>query len=252
MSMSLHALAQKEIVLTGVFKGEPLYIQNSYHPGLKQFCIDEILVNGKSLHVNYNLSAIKIDFSGFDLYTPVKIKIDHKSVCKPTIINEKAILIHSSFKFTDLVINDSIMYWTTKGDRPGAVFDIEQLYADGWNVVGNVQSTGKFEGDRYEFFPPLTEGANKLRVKYKVTELRYLYSSEIELEYYPEPVKLVSTTVAKTLRFNRPSEYTIEDESGNIVLDGNGLAIDISALKAGEYFVYFGDEAPVRFLKNTK
>ena len=41
---SFNALAQEEIVITGVFKGDPLFIQNPYHPGLKNFCINSIEV----------------------------------------------------------------------------------------------------------------------------------------------------------------------------------------------------------------
>lgn len=249
--ISANSLAQEEIVLTGVFKGDPIFIQNPYHPGLKNFCINSIEINDKLLDIDYSLSAINLDFKGIDLYSPVKISINHKNVCKPVIVNKEAILFHSSFKFTDLVLNDSLMVWTTKGDRSGAVFEVEKLYADGWSLLRTIHSTGKFQGDRYECVPELDEGANKFRIKYKVNENRYLYSSELELEYYPEPVELITATVANIIRFNRVSDFRIEDQSGQTVLAGNGKAINISHLKAGEYFIYF-DETPVRFLKNTK
>jgi len=249
--VSTKSFGQEEIVIAGVYKGTPLYIQNPYHPGLKNFCINSIHVNEDLLTLDYNLSAIKLDFKDLDLYTPVNIKIDHKNVCKPILVNKESILYHSSFKFMDLALNDSSMSWTTKGDRPGAVFEIEKLYADGWNQVETVNSSGLFQGSEYQYIPLLEEGANKYRIKYKVNKNRYLYSSELELEYYPEPVELVSATVANVVRLNRVSEYIIEDETGDVVLTGTGIAIDVRHLKAGEYYIFF-DGIPYRFLKNTK
>ena len=125
------------------------------------------------------------------------------------------------------------------------------MYGDGWSVVSTINSTGKFAGDQYQFTPELTSGANKFRIKYKVSEQRYLYSNEVELEYYPEPVELVNETVANVLRLNRVSDFRIEDPSGQVLLTGKGKAIDVSHLKAGEYFIFF-DELAYRFLKNTK
>ena len=127
MFFSVVMHAQEKIVLTGVYKGDPLYVQNPYHPGLKNFCINSIHINDKPLTLDYNLSAIKLDFKAYDLYTPVRIKIDHKNVCRPMIVNKDAILFHSSFKFQDITLSDSSLMWTTKGDRVGAVFEIEKL-----------------------------------------------------------------------------------------------------------------------------
>ena len=42
--ISFKLMAQEEIVLTGVFKGDPVFILNPYHPGLKNFCINSIVV----------------------------------------------------------------------------------------------------------------------------------------------------------------------------------------------------------------
>lgn len=243
-------VAQHKIVLTGVFKGDPLYIQNPYHPGLENFCINSIQVNETQMDINYRLSAIKLNFANYDLYTPVKIVIDHKDICKPVIVNKQAILFHSSFKYTDMLLTDSLMTWTTKGDRPGAVFEIEKLYSNGWSLIHTMEAKGEFKGAEYTYVPELEEGANKYRIKYKENESRYLYSSEMELEFYPEPVQLISAVVSTVVRFNRISDFRIEDKAGETVLSGNGKSIDVRHLKAGEYYIYF-DETPVFFLKDS-
>ena len=249
MIYAFGAQAQEEIVLTGVYKGDPLYVQNPYHPGLKNFCINAVYINEKLVPLDYNLSAIKLDFRKYDLYTPVRIKIDHKNVCKPVLVNKDAILFHSSFKYTDIALTDSVLTWSTKGDRPGAVFEIEKLYTNGWEMVSTINSTGQFSGDDYVFTPDLRGGSNKYRIKYKVTNGRYLYSDEVELEFYPDPVALVSETVANVLRLNRVSDYRIEDNDGQVLLTGTAKTIDVSELKAGEYLIFF-DELAFRFLKN--
>ncbi len=239
----------KEISLTGVYKGKPLFIQNPFHPGQNSFCIDEIYVNKVRLDIDYTLSAIQIKFDGFDLYTPVNIKILHKEVCTPIVVNPDAILFHSSFKFTDVVVNDTALIWHTKGDRPNAIFKIEKLYGNGWETVDTQPSSGLFEGSEYVYYPDFEPGPNKFRVKYEVRANRYLYSPEVEIEYYPEPIELLTTTVTRSLRISRKAEYEILDSDGNLWLTGNDKVVDVSSLKEGEYFIYFGDLS-FKFIKH--
>lgn len=249
IGMSFNSFS-KEISITGVYKGKPLFIQNPYHPGLNAFCIDEIYVNKRRLDIDYTLSAIQIKFEGLDLYTPVNIKILHKEVCKPVVVNPDAILLHSSFKFTDIVLNDTILTWHTKGDRPNAVFRIEQLFGNGWSVVETQESNGLFEGGDYLYYPEYEEGPNKFRVKYEVRENRYLYSKEVEIEYYPEPIELLTSQVSRSLRISRKAPYEILDSDGNLWLSGNDKIVDVSSLEEGEYFIYFENDLSFKFVKH--
>ncbi len=239
--IELKVAQPKEIFLTGVYKGKPLFIQNPFHPGKDRFCINEIYVNKKLQNIDLNLSAIQLKFDGFDLYSPVNIKIIHKPVCKPIIINPDAILFHSSFKYVDIALNDTILVWHTKGDRYGAIFEVQKLYANGWEVMETIESEGVFEGAEYQYYPDFDEGPNKYRLKYIVNDDRYLYSKEVEIEYYPEPLQLVATTVNKSLVLTRKVDYEIMDGDGNLMLTGTGKSIDIRSLKEGEYFIYIGD-----------
>ncbi|MCH2046713.1 MAG: hypothetical protein MK212_21545 [Saprospiraceae bacterium] len=240
----------KEVSIAGVYKGKPLFIQNPYHPGLNSFCIDEIYINKRRIDIDYTLSAIQIKFEGFDLYTPVNIKILHKDVCKPIIVNPEAILFHSSFKFTEIAVNDTVLHWHTKGDRPNAIFKVEKLFANGWESIETKQSTGQFEGDEYVYYPEFEEGPNKFRVKYEVRPNRYLYSREVEIEYYPEPIELLTTQVSRSLRISRKAAYEILDGDGTLWLSGNSKTVDVSTLKEGEYFIFFGDLS-FKFIKHN-
>ena len=79
----------------GVFRGNNLFIQNPYRNLSSDYCIKKIDLNGNTLNLNYQLSALVLDFNGIDLFSPVSIKIFPKdSICKPVVINPDAIFYH--------------------------------------------------------------------------------------------------------------------------------------------------------------
>ena len=61
--------------LAGVFQGKTLFIQNSFNRETGTFCVEKILINNEPLLLNYKLSALKLDFETFDLFTPVNVSI---------------------------------------------------------------------------------------------------------------------------------------------------------------------------------
>ena len=84
----------------GVYRGNSLFIQNPYQNESSNYCITKIDLNGKALNLNYQLSALILDFNKIDLFSPVSVKIFSKdSLCKPIVINPDAIFYHSNFSF---------------------------------------------------------------------------------------------------------------------------------------------------------
>ncbi len=238
---SLGVQAQ-EIKLTGVYKGKGIYIQNSYNAQTKEFCVSEILVNGKKSSANLNLTAIHIPFTGFDLYTPVSITVSYKDSCTARIVNPDAILYHSSFKFDSLVLNDSVMHWYTKGDQVGGNFFVEKLDVDLWDVVKEVRAKGRFQGAQYVYFPEHHDGGNIYRVKYVAPNNRYLYSMEMEHYHYPESVTFSPRVVKDKITLSRATSYEIMDEDGDVILRGNGKVIPLRLLKPGDYSIMLEGE----------
>ncbi|SNS76531.1 hypothetical protein SAMN05421640_1148 [Ekhidna lutea] len=242
-----------ETNLAGVYQGKTLFIQNPFDRTDRRFCIEKILINERQVDLNNKLSAIKIDFEGFDLYTPVKIRLVHKdSVCIPTIINPEAILFHTIFRFVDISLTDSALVWSTKGETGVGEFEIERLNNGIWVDQEVQQAIGRYEGVDYTYYPNLEEGANKYRVRYNFprgSRTKYLYSREVDFDFYPEPVEFKPKSAKTRLYLSRSTHYEIYDAGQKMVLEGQGNEIDVTVLRQGQYVIYFNGKDPGTFIK---
>jgi hypothetical protein len=236
-----------EMQITGVYQGNSLYIQNPYYNQKEKFCISHVVVNKKEQDLNYRLSALKLDFNGIALNSPVSIHITHMIQCTPKIVNPLAIYYHSNFKFTKLILNDTTLYWETKGDRPEGLFTIEQLNYDYWSVVNEIQAKGIFDGASYEYPPSYMAGPNKFRVKYSLPSGQHLYSEEIEYVYYHEPVTF--HIAGSRMVFSAVTEYEIQDQDGKTIIQGEGKEIPIRYLRPGDYVLLFDEGRAEGFTK---
>jgi hypothetical protein len=241
---------QLEIDIAGVYQGTALFIQNPYLQNQGHFCLKDVYINNKRQDLNYESSAVILDFKGQELYTPVAIRIVSKdSVCKPVILNPDAILFHTSYKFTSVSLSDSALLWTTEGERQAGTYIIENLQGLYWQEVGRIQAQGKFEIAKYQFEPKLEEGGNKYRIKYEFGNGWYLYSNEMDYDYYPEPVTFKPNKVKDFLTLSRFSIYEIYNQKSEMILSGSGNQIDVTSLPPGNYVIFFGGKDPGSFTK---
>lgn len=235
--------------LTGVYQGKTLFIQNSFDPETKNFCIVEILVNDRPLKINYKMSAIKVDFSGIDLYSPVVVKVVHSSECMPVIINPDAIFFHSVFQFESINISDTALSWKTHGEVEMSKYILQQ-YGNGiWMSIDTLEAEGDFGGASYVMKPYLEEGPNKLRLQYLKSDDSYLLSREIDFHYYPEPVVFRPFVADRVLNLSRTAMYDIYDAGGKLMISGQGSSIDVTELPSGDYVIYFDKKEPGVFKK---
>ena len=242
-----------ETNLAGVFQGKTLFIQNPFDKSDRQFCVERIYINEQELDINYNLSALKIDFKGYDYYTPVKIRLVHKdTLCTPTIINPEAILFHTIFRFVDVTLTDSALVWSTKGESGIGEFEIEKLMNGVWVDEEVREALGRYEGAEYTFYPNLDEGANKYRIRYNFPpgrRVKYLYSWEVEYDHYPEPVEFTPKSAKTRIYLSRSTHYEIYNDGQKLVLQGQGKEIDVTVLRQGRYVIYFNGKDPGTFVK---
>jgi hypothetical protein len=236
--------------VAGVYKGRPVFIQNTFDPISKDFCINEIRVNDMAINFNKRLSAIKVDFKGVDLYTPVTLKIAHKDSCNPIIINPDAILYHSIFSFNEIIVSDTVLIWKTAGEKEGGRFFVEKIDFGIWQEEAEVEASGTFGGATYTHYPKTEEGSNKFRIKYVFPDGQYIYSREIDFHYYPEPVTFTPQKTSKMLYFSRSATFKIYDAGNNVVMEGQGKEADVSRLPLGSYVIYFNEEDPGLFIKD--
>ena len=237
--VQMSAWAQ-ETALSGVYQGHNLYIRNPYIAETDKFCIESVSINKREVvDIDLRLSAIQIDFQKIDLYAPVLVKIQHGDSCKPRFINPEAILFHSNFKFDSLEITDSLITWHTKGDKRAGLYTVEKLQDEYWEEVSTIRSKGEFEGADYVYFPLYDEGGNKYRIKYSIPEEgRFLYSEELELFHFNEPITFSPKSVTDKLTLSRHSDFEILDADGKTILSGSGRVIPLRRLKKGDYTIY--------------
>ncbi|MEQ6119750.1 hypothetical protein [Reichenbachiella sp. MALMAid0571] len=250
-----HAVNGQKTVLSGVYQGQSLYIQNPYLVSEHKYCIDTIIVNKQDIYINPQLSAVKLDFGKEMLFAPVMVMIKHKENCKPKFINPEAILYHSSFKFDSLVVNDSLIRWHTKGEKLEGLYSIEKLNGTYWQVMNTIKPKGQFEGADYIYFPEFDKGGNRFRIKYSLPDNRYIYSGEVEMFYFAKPITFSPKSVIDEMVLSQYADYQIMDLKGNVIVSGSGKVIPLRKLKRGDYFIYLeGDteSSAVTFPFNKK
>ncbi|MEM6831795.1 MAG: hypothetical protein AAF551_14890 [Bacteroidota bacterium] len=239
--------------LAGVYQGKTLFIQNPYNPQTGDYCVVAVAINNQRLTMNYRLSAIKLDFDKYELYSPVNITVYHAdTVCQPVIINSEAVLFHTIFRFSEINLTDSALTWSTKGERGIGSFEVEKLEEGFWKKLQKMDATGAYEGAGYSFFPQMDDGHNKYRVRYNYpsgSRKSYLYSMEMDFDYYPEPVEFKPRSASTKLFLSRATSYEIYDAKGELALQGQGNVVDVTLLGQGKYVIYFNGKDPGTFNK---
>ncbi len=234
----------QEISITGVYQGKSLFIQNPL-VSPNQYCIKEIYLNGLPLNLNFRISAIEIDFKSIDLYTPVAVRVAHDSLCQPKIVNPQAVLWHSSFRFTSIIVTDEELKWATRGERDRATYTIEKLNGEEWLDVSVVESKADFAASEYIYYPEHSEGANKYRIKYEPPSGSYLYSDEVEVVFYKEPITFSPKVVSDKITLSKAAPFEILDANENVILTGSSKEIPLRLLKPGSYFIVLdGNKEP--------
>lgn len=236
------------IAYSGVYKGTPLFIQNPYNSQLKTYCIKGISVNNKPVNLNYDRSALILNFTDVQPFSPIVLHISYTdSTCSPVLLNPDAIRYHSVFSFDKVTISDSAIYWHSKGENINGQYEVEKFDLGYWENAETYSSKGVYGGSEYQFFPVYKEGPNKYRIKYTHGELT-LYSQEVEHVFYPEPITFKRN--GNKIVLSRSCQYVVKDQENMEVLMGSGKEIDISKLGNGEFYLIFNEEQAELFRKN--
>ncbi|MFT7238726.1 MAG: hypothetical protein ACI93L_002818 [Cyclobacteriaceae bacterium] len=242
-------VAQVESSITGVYQGRTLFLQNPYDQDTQSYCVENIFVNERPVNFNPRQSAIKIDFKGVDIYSPVYLRFIHKDKCAPLVINPDAIAYHNSFGFQKIDLMDTLLSWESQGEKETSYYIVEKIEMGLWTEQDTIDAKGVFGGAEYEYRPILSHGPNKFRIKYIFPSGEYLNSRDIDMHFYPDEVTFRPTATDSKLFLSRGAEYKIYDGGGKLVMTGRGVEIDVTSLPSGEYVVYFDEEYPGVFRK---
>lgn len=238
---------QEEYVVSGVYNGKNLYVQNPLSSNMKDYCTREVWVNGQQIFANPRSSAFTVNLSHLSELEPVTVRIVYANGCAPKIINPQVIHTRNNFRYLTIQIDSNKLEWLTTGELESGKFFIEKLQGGRWQPIGSQQAIGK-ENSRYQAAVEHHSGENKYRLKYLQEDGETFYSSVQTYEVASEPITFAPTRVSDVIYLSRETDYEVTDAKGNQLLKGRGKEIKLGHLSSGLYYLNF-DNRKEKFYK---
>jgi hypothetical protein len=225
--------------LHGVYQGKNLYVQNPFAGNMKDFCTNDVFVNGVKVMSGIQSSAYEIDLSSLKLQDVVTVKISHKDDCKPKVLNPQVIRPSSAFQFSSFNVEKDRLFWASKGEKPKGKFFIEQFVNNTWIIVKEFHGKESPLLNNYDATATHHSGLNKYRVKYLENDGQVFYSSVMEFTSDLPALEIYPKRVSDKIYFNpaREADFEVLDAYGNIVRKGKGKEINMDDLASGVYYI---------------
>jgi hypothetical protein len=240
--------------VNGVFRGENLFIRNSFNNDDNESCITSVYLNGRDLKVDVKHLTIEVNFKKYlTKGEKIDLRIYHKSYCKPQIINIGAIKRQTLFAFSSFSMDEQNYRWVTRGEQKGAKFTIQRFLNGEWEEVKSYDANGSLSGVTY-LFPSLHySGVTRYRLKYEQLDGFVEYSDAIDfrskklpVSFYPTKVKGKITFVSKD---KQPVKYEIYDIEGYKIMEGESIQIDCTQLEGKKVYTLVFDNQHRKFQK---
>jgi len=245
--VTLAAKAQ-EFTITGEYQGKNIYVQNPLSPDKVNFCTQSVYLNDSKIIDQPKTSAYEIKLDHMAIGDPVVIRVEHRSGCKPKIINPQVIRSKSKFQFTASSANENSISWSTEGEQPNGKFFIEHFRNDKWIVINTLPCKGAFEANQYSVAPKHHSGENKYRIKYVQSDGKVFYTRIFDFYNNEEPISFYPTRVTDKITLSRATDYEVLDTYGNVVTKGYGKELALSSLEPGLYYLNI-DNRTEKFVK---
>ncbi|MGQ1785820.1 MULTISPECIES: hypothetical protein [unclassified Saccharicrinis] len=229
----------EEIVLSGTFQGDNLFVKNPFAPSGVGFCVYEVTVNGLTSTDEINSSAFEVDLSvyGFKQGQPLTVGIKFKEGCQPIVLNPEVLNARATFEVTKLAVDGDKVKWSAVKEAGSIPFVVEQFRWNKWIEVGKVNGNGAAEESSYEAKVRFHSGENKFRIKQTDYRGKPKYSKEVTYNSNKPEVSFSPNKVDDVLHFSAPTLYEIYDEYGGIIFKGYGQTVKVSGLKKGKYYL---------------
>ena len=227
---------QHEVVLTGIYNGKNLYVQNPLSSNMRDYCTKEVWVNGERVFVNPRSSAFTVNLSHLKEQEPVAVRILYSNGCVPKVINPQVIRTRNNFRYLSLQVDKQKVEWLTAGELKSGKFFVEKLVDQRWEPVVSVEAYGE-ENSRYQAAVEHHSGENQYRIKYLQEDGEIFYSRVYNYESATEPITFAPTRVSDKIYLSRETEYTVSDPKGNQLLKGFGKEINLGHLTSGLYYL---------------
>jgi len=246
--------AVSELRLSGIYKGENLYVENPYSISGVGFCVSEVLVNGSTTTDEINSSFFEIDLSVFNFKYGdfVNVIIKHRDGCSPRILNKEVLTPTSTFEVKYIVADKSgYLTWATINEHGSLPFVIEQYRWNKWVRIGSVKGKGISRLSKYSFNINYHSGKNKFRIKQIGSNKKPRYSSSVEfISNNPELTFIPGNgnSVTNRIFFSEETRFEIFDYYGKLIKTGYAQEVKVEKLKKGTYFLNY-DNKTENFVK---
>lgn len=235
--ISISSNAQ-QLALEGVYRGRDLFIQNPYNSAKNSFCIQSVVINGKTIITSPNSSALTIDLSNFSLNDSISLLIFHYSECLPKVLNPRVLQAGSGFTIIQPYADNAAVSWITTGELDkNASFELEKMYLHGWKVIKKMTAKGDIDNNQYSVGVTHYAGDNQLRIHYN-SNTSSIYSEEFSFYSAADPISFYPTDdVDEIISLSKATDYVIKDLDGKIYKKGFALDIFVQDIKPGEYIL---------------
>lgn len=236
LPLLLMAQEQDELLLTGVYNGKNLYVQNPLSNNMKDYCTQEVWVNDRQVFSNPRSSAFTVNLSHLPELSPVNIRIVYKNGCAPKVINPQVIYSRNDFRFLTIHVDSNRIEWVSGGEQGKGKYFIEKWENDRWKPLKSQDAAGE-ENSRYQADLVHSSGLNKYRIKFLQGDGQVFYSSVQNFESAIEAVTFAPTRVSDKIFLSRETDYIVSDAKGNQLLKGSGKEISLGHLSSGLYYL---------------
>lgn len=237
-----------EMVVTGVYQGKNVYVQNPQTGEQDVFCTQYVYVNDVLVVSSPSTSAYEVDLSQFDVNENIRIKIIYREGCQPKVINPQVIRPKSKFEFLHAQADNDKLRWFTQGEEGSGKFFVERYFNERWIIIDAVSAKGSAESNTYSIDADHTSGSNRYRVKYLHPNGNGYYSQVMDFSLESDPVTFYPTRVDDKIILSREIPYEVVDAQGNQIAKGVGKEIKLENLTSGLYFLNI-DNRSERFIK---
>lgn len=242
LAAPLQFFGNERLVLSGIYQGSDIYVQNPFSGQGVSFCVFEVRINGEISSDEVNSSAFVIDMAimGLEIGDEVEIIISHKKGCEPRVLNPEVLKPRSSFEVSGIGVSDDYkLNWTTKGETGELPFIIEQFRWNKWMKAGEVAGEGSPDEHSYAFQLEPHSGLNRVRIRQTDYRDETRTSPIVEFEGPSDLVTFSPEKPHDAITFSQTTRFEIFDQYGNLVKTGYDRSVDVAELEKGEYYLNY-------------
>jgi hypothetical protein len=238
-----------EIVLSGVYQGKNIFVQNPLNAENKTYCTEEVWVNDSKKMTQIRSSAYEIDLSFLGRSDSVTIRIVYRDDCMPKVLNAYVLRPSSGFQLVSFEAKGENLVWSVSGETQLHTYTVQQLVNNIWMDVQVVKSAGD-GANLYTMAVPNAARASTYRVKALDGKTHQLIYSG-ELNYLPtqQLITFYPKSVSSKITLSDVAIYEVRSSDGKVLKKGRGSEITLSELKSGVYYLNINNSQTEKFFK---